>query len=156
MLRLAGQVASLDQARVRARAALDDGSALAAFRALVVAQGGDGAQVDDPDRLPQAPLVEPLIAPCGGAVAAIDTGAVGWASVRLGAGRLAKGAPIDHAVGLVLLVKVGQVVQAGEPLGEIHAQGPEQAAEARAMLLDALSFSDRPVEPLPRFYGTVG
>ena len=49
MLLLAGRAESLAEAEALATAVRDDGRALAKFRAMVVAQGGDGAQVDDPD-----------------------------------------------------------------------------------------------------------
>ena len=43
--------------------------------------------------------------------------------MALGAGRAVKGAPVDHAVGLVLQRKVGDRVEAGEPLATVHARG---------------------------------
>jgi len=57
MLVLAGKVPELAAGRALAEQALRNGSALAKFRELVVAQGGDGAMVDDPARLPQARLL---------------------------------------------------------------------------------------------------
>jgi len=60
MLLLAGKAETLDEAKAMATAVRDDGSALATFRAMVVAQGGDGAQVDNPDLLPQSHVVEPI------------------------------------------------------------------------------------------------
>ena len=47
--------------------------------------------------------------------------------VHLGAGRMKKGDPIDYAVGLLLLAKVGDQVAAGDPLVEIHARSADQA-----------------------------
>ena len=50
----------------RADAALDDGSALERFRAMVEAQGGDPRVADDPWAvLPRAPVVRPLLADRG-------------------------------------------------------------------------------------------
>ena len=86
MLLLAGSAETLDECRVLARAARDNGKALKKFRAMVAAQGGDPALVDDPTKLPEAVLVEPVYAPFDGTIAAIDAEAVGWAGVHLGAG----------------------------------------------------------------------
>ncbi len=80
---------------------------------------------------------------------------IGEAAVILGAGRAKKGDPIDHAVGLLVHHKVGDPVQAGDPLFTIYANDPEKLASARVMCLDSLQWSDAPVEPLPLFYGVI-
>ena len=107
MLLLAGRAQSLDEARALATAVREDGRALAKFREMVVAQGGDGEQVDQPDLLPQAPCIGELIAPQSGYVATMDTGELGWITVRMGCGRQVKGDQIDHALGFVLNAKIG-------------------------------------------------
>ena len=56
---------------------------------------------------------------------------------------------MDHAVGVVLQVKVGDEVAEGEPLCAIHANSPKRLTEARKRLLDAYTFSDEPMSPLP-------
>lgn len=155
MLLLAGRATTLDEAKQLTTAARDDGRALDKFRALVQAQGGDSRQVDDPGRLPQAKFVEPLAAPRDGWLAAMDTGAIGWAVVRLGGGRLVKEDKIDHAVGLLLSAKVGAHFEVGDRLGELHANDADKLAEAREAILAAISWSDEPVAALPHFYGTI-
>jgi pyrimidine-nucleoside phosphorylase len=70
----------------------------------------------------------------------------------LGAGRAKKGDPIDHAVGFLIHKKVGDKVEVGEPLFEVHANDETKIAEARASVLSAYSFSDKFVPPLPLFY----
>jgi pyrimidine-nucleoside phosphorylase len=122
---------------------------------MVEAQGGDASQLDDPALLPQASFVEPLTAPADGVIAAMDTGAIGWACVHLGGGRLIKGEKIDHAVGLVLSGKVGDRLAAGETLGFIHANDEAKMAQACQEIAEAISWSQEPVPPLPHFYGTI-
>jgi len=155
MLRLAGRVDSLDEGKVMITAVCDNGSAFAKFRDMVAAQGGDVAQVDHPDLLPSAQFVEQVVSPSSGWIAAMDTTAIGWANVRLGAGRLVKSDKIDHAVGMILPTKVGHQIEAGSILGEIHTNDFEKLALAREELLAAITWSDEPVEPLPHFHGTV-
>ncbi len=155
MLLLAGKADTLDEAKAMATAVRDDGSALTKFRAMVVAQGGDGAQVDNPDLLPQSPVVEPIIAPRDGVIAAMDTGAIGYASVHLGAGRMKKGDPLDYAAGFVLPCKIGDVVKKGDVLGEVHAKTAVKSQQAQQEILNAITWSDDPVERLPHFYGLV-
>ncbi|MGH2537420.1 MAG: thymidine phosphorylase [Candidatus Promineifilaceae bacterium] len=153
MLLLASQAAGREEAEGQLAAARSDGRALAKFRQLVAAQGGAAEAVDDPERLPQAALVERVRAERDGFLAAIDARAVGWSCVRLGAGRQRKGEAIDPAVGMVIPVKVGDHVEAGQMLAEVHANDQAGLAAARAAFRAALSWSAEPVEPLAHFYG---
>jgi pyrimidine-nucleoside phosphorylase len=155
MVRLAGKTADLDEAKEMVTAARHDGQGWAKFKQMVTAQGGDVSQVEQPDQLPQARLVEPVVVPRSGTIAAMETGAIGWAAVHLGAGRQAKGESIDHSVGFVLTAKIGQQFAAGQSLGQIHANDTTKLAEARRQLLEAITWTDTAVEPLPHFYGTI-
>jgi len=131
MLALAGVVNLPDQGRVRVEGALGRGAALAKFREMIKAQGGDPSVVDHPRRLlPQAPVVVPVPAPEAGSVVAINAEAVGLAAMRLGAGRTTTDAAVDPAVGLVLRKKVGDPVRPGEAIAEVHAATAQRAAEA--------------------------
>jgi len=155
MLRLAGKTDDLDEAKRMITAARDDGRAWDKFGEMVIAQGGNVAQIDDPARLPAAAIVEPITAPHSGYIAGMDTGAIGWAAVHLGGGRMVKTDKIDHAVGFVLPAKIGAAFQAGDELGMVHAADRDAADQAKAELLAALSWSDEPVPPRPHFHGTV-
>jgi pyrimidine-nucleoside phosphorylase len=143
------------EAHQMAEETLKDGRAWEKFRQLVTAQGGDVSYVDDPGKLPQAETVETVHAPRGGHLAGINARVFGETAVTLGAGRAAKGDSIDHAVGIVVHCKVGDEVKAGEPLFTVHAKDQAALDQARQALLDAYSWSDTPVEPLPLFYGVV-
>jgi pyrimidine-nucleoside phosphorylase len=155
MLLAADKAESLEAAKAQLQEARRSGRAFEKFRAMVVAQGGDGAQVDDPANLPQASVVTDLRSPRSGYLAAMDAAAIGWATVHLGAGRQVKGEAIDHAVGLVMPVKVGQRIEAGDLIAEIHAQDDAQAEQCGREVLDALSWSEEAVEPLPHFYEVI-
>lgn len=155
MLALGGLVEGEEAGRSLARKALDEGRAWQRFRALVEAQGGDVRYVDEPERLPQADLVVPLSAPRRGYLAEIHARIVGETARWLGAGREKKGDPIDHAVGVVVHRKVGNRVEAGQPVFTVHARAGVDLDLVRRQLLDALTFSDEPVEPLPSFYGVI-
>jgi pyrimidine-nucleoside phosphorylase/thymidine phosphorylase len=120
MLLVGGITKDADDARARIAAVLDDGRALAVFRALVIAQGGDPAAIDDPARLPQAEALTTVVAPTGGDIALIDAEKLGVASVWLGAGRRTKEDAVDPAAGLMLEAQVGDTVDAGQPLCVLH------------------------------------
>jgi pyrimidine-nucleoside phosphorylase len=155
MLWLANKTQSVNEAREMVVEARESGRAFTKFRQLVLAQGGDVAQVDDVSKLPQARYVQPLLAPRSGYVAGMDTAEIGWVVVRLGGGRLTKEDDIDHAVGLLLPVKIGQKVEAGAEIGVIHANDEMKLAQARQEILATIVWSNEPVEPRPHIYDTV-
>ncbi|MBX2999174.1 MAG: thymidine phosphorylase [Caldilineaceae bacterium] len=131
------------------RRAIASGKAFEKFRAFVAAQGGDLSQVDDPSTLPIAPVIVPAPAPCTGAVARIDAREVGLTVAGLGGGRKAKGDPIDHRVGVICQVKVGERIQEGDPLCLIHAGDEESAKAAVKRIQAAYTLEDRPIAALP-------
>lgn len=150
---VAGQRAkTLEEGRAMAEKSIVDGSALETFRVLVQAQGGDVSYVDDTSKFERAKYVEVVNAPRGGFISQVHARIVGEASVALGAGRAKKSDSIDHAVGFIIHKKVGDNVQEGEPLFEIHANDTVKLEEARKAVLSAHQFSDDFVPPLPLFY----
>lgn len=142
----------LEEGRALAEKSIADGSALEKLRVLVRAQGGDVSYVDDLSKFSKAGLVEVVNAPRSGYISQVHARGVGEAAVALGAGRAKKSDSIDHAVGFIIHKKVGDLVQAGEPLFEIHANNEEKLAEARRDVLAAHAFRDDFAPPLPLFY----
>jgi pyrimidine-nucleoside phosphorylase len=139
---------SVEDAAARAAKAIGDGSALERFAAMVRAQGGDPRVVDRPrEVLPSAPVTEPVIATSSGWLAATRAEEIGMAASALGAGRIKKGDAIDPAVGIVLRAKVGDRVERGEPVGEVHARSQDAADLAASRVLAALELSEEPMEP---------
>jgi pyrimidine-nucleoside phosphorylase len=155
MLRLAGksQAKDLSDIRPTLEEKLNDGAAWEVFRTLVEAQGGDVSQVDNPDKLPTAPVIHAIPAPRSGYLQTINAREIGFAALHLGAGREKKGEPVDHAVGVVVHHKVGEHVEEGQPLFTIHARTDEALQIATQRVLNAHLWSDRPGRPL--FYGAL-
>lgn len=156
MLVIGRKAAKLESARTMVEAALESDRALGSFRRLVQAQGGDVRYVDEPDRLPVAPLIETVAAARAGYLLGINACEVGETSVELGAGRARKEDAIDHAVGIIIHHKVGDFVAAGEALFTVHANDGVKLAAAKTRLLAAHQWSSEPVQPLPLFYDVIG
>ena len=128
-------------------AAIADGRALAAYRAMIRAQGGD------PDApLPQAAHTQILAAPADGWLTRLDALAVGVAAWRLGAGRARKEDDVSASAGIICLAKPGDRVQVGQPLLELRADEQERFGPALAALEGAVAVSDQgpppPVSPV--------
>jgi len=128
-----------------------DGSALARFEEMLAAQGGRLA-----DGLPVAPVQVALPAPGSGWVESIDALEVGYASVELGAGRLRKGEPIDHAAGIVIELQVCDRVEAGKPLAVLHAASRDLIDRAAERLLKAWRIAGHEVVRPPHILERVG
>ena len=156
MLLLGRKATDLAQARRLAEHTLDSGQALAVFADLVRAQGGDERVIEEPEAvLPLAPVIRPVAAPQSGHVARLNAESIGLATMRLGAGRERKGDSVDHRVGVVLHRKVGDVVEAGEPLCTLHA-ADERAWRAGAQeILEAYEWGEEPVTPPVPVLGVV-
>ncbi len=155
MLVLGGKSRDRGSALRRIDRAIADGSGLAKLRELVAAQGGDARMVDDPSRLPRAPHIEPLRALRTAYVRRIAADAVGFASVRLGAGREKKGDPIDLRTGIVLHAKVGGRVLRGDVFAEVHHAGRPGDAAAIDAVRSAFAWSTRAVPPRKLVLGRV-
>ncbi len=155
MLLLGDLANDLESGREMALDAIVSGVAWDKFLQLVEAQGGDLAYVEDPERLPSAEIVDTVPAPREGYLAGTQADQIGMAVVALGGGRTKKGAPIDHAVGLVMHASVGDHIMEGDPLFTVHANDSAKRDAAVRRVMDALEFSDTPVEPLPLFYERV-
>ena len=144
-LALARQMLALAGIDEDPAAALADGRALAAYRTMVIAQGGD------PDApLPQAAHVRAALpAPADGWLIRLDALAVGIAAWRLGAGRARKEDAVNAAAGVICLAKPGNQVRKGQPLLELRADEENRFGPALAALATAITVSDEPPPPLP-------
>lgn len=105
------------------RAKLGDGSAWEKFVGMVETQGGDASVLERLREVHRAPVVTEVPAPGAGVLTGIDALEVGRLCVELGAGRAKSDDPVDFAVGVECLHKVGEVVAAGEPVLRVHSRG---------------------------------
>jgi len=152
MLVLGGVAADADEARDMLTRSISSGKALATMRSWIAAQGGDPAVVDDTSKLPQAPLWHEVHAKADAYVAGFDAEGIGRAAMVLGAGRETKDDVIDPGAGLILAVKTGDPVRAGELLVTLYASDETLFAEAERRIHDAIRFSPLPVAAPPLFH----
>ena len=140
MFRLGGRVPSVAHGRKLAGELLAGGQALAKFHDICRHQGAIG----DPLYLPTAKFTTLFRAPAGGFIERVQCEQVGLASLVLGGGRNKKEDVIDHAVGLELWKKVGDPVNAGEPIATLHHDHPARLPEALRLLKEACVIGPKP------------
>lgn len=150
MLQLAGLFADKASAVAALEHSLTSGKAAEIFAKMVAAMGGPADLLEKPELyLGKAPVIQDIVAPQAGYLAASDTTAVGMAVVRLGGGRAHPAQVIDPVVGFSDVQALGSKVAAGDVLARVHAASVEAAAKASAEYLAALSFSDSAISQQP-------
>ncbi len=133
---------TLSTARSVLEKCLASGAAYERFRQMVAEQGGN---LDAPRPRAAAFIIE---SPTAGFLAAVDAEAIGYAIIELGGGRKKLGQSIDLAVGIEMLVRVGDRIERDQPLIRVFARPPEQQ-ETRHQLLSALTITPAAASPWP-------
>jgi pyrimidine-nucleoside phosphorylase len=157
MLLLGKKAESYQAARDQLDQLIHNGVALNKFKELIEAQGGRSDVVDHPHLLPQAAHCTLVSSDHEGWISAIEAEEIGKAAMMLGAGRETKESNIDLTAGIVLRAKVGDRIEAGQALLELHYNDDHLAAIEGVIeqVLAAYSFSDTATTPPPLIYAVV-
>ncbi|SDD37022.1 pyrimidine-nucleoside phosphorylase [Sporomusa acidovorans] len=155
MLTLGGKAQNYEDGRRQFTALLDTRQALAKFGEFIEAQGGDSSILQDTTKLPQAQFIQEVYSGRSGYVAAIKAAQIGYAAMRLGAGREYKGQTIDLSAGIVMQCRVGQAVQKGQALAVIYTNDKSKITEVDFLIRQAILFADKPVPSPPLILGIV-
>ena len=129
-------------ARKQLEKAISSGAGLEKFREMVAAQAGN---LDAPR--PVAPAHD-IPSPWDGYVTAIDTERLGYVVINLGGGRKQLGDKLDLSVGFEMLVRLGDKVDAGQPLAKLFCQS-DAVHHVKRDLLAAIIIGDEPFSPPP-------
>ena len=150
MLILSGRAGDHEAARAKLQTALDSGAAMEKFRENLIAQGGDAAICDDPEKLLDQTLdVVAIKAATDGYLESIDTIAVGLAVCAIGGGRTKAEDSVDHAVGYLQEKKIGDKVKAGDTIGLLYCRNEGKAAISCQNILNACKINPSKTEQIP-------
>ncbi len=123
--------------------ALAAGKAAQVFERLIEVQGGDPKVVSDPARLPRADHQVAIKCDSSGYVQAVDAREIGTMVAGLAHAR----DELDHAVGMEVLVKIGDKVTAGDPVAILHVREPAQADQLKLRVRKAVVIKDAAPKP---------
>ncbi len=139
-----------ESARKQVENAIESGKAFAKMKEWIAAQGGDTSVLDDTDLFPKAAFAYEVRAPKGGRIRKMNAEDIGKAAAILGAGRISKEDPIDHAAGIVLAKKTGDSVKKGDVIATLFTNDEASVAQAEERFLSALEIGrgDVPEEKL--------
>ena len=147
-LRVSGIATNAGEALTRIEDTLQSGRALDKANQWIKAQGAT-VDFNDTSWLVVAPVQVNLNAKIPGCVGKVDARTIGEIALDLGAGRREKDDEIDLSVGLVINVKVGDLISENHLLATIHAATPEAATAAMARLEHAIVIQTAPIPPRP-------
>lgn len=129
------RASSLDEARGKLQQTIDSGAALEKLAEMVAAQGGDLSAKRE-----VAPASDVLAAEAG-YVSSMDAERLGEAVIAMRGGRQKMGDLLDYSTGFEMLVRLGDRVDAGQPLARLFA--PNDVAPAgRDKLVQAIRIAD--------------
>ena len=138
MLHLGGKASSAEEGARLSAKILSEGSAFLHFLEMVEMQSDNReaarAALADPAAFHKPAAKRVLCAETAGFVGEMDCRQVGWAVQRLGAGRARPGEPVSAHAGVEMHAKIGDRVEAGQPLVTLFSEGPALLDEPEAML----------------------
>lgn len=142
-------VVDLAYAKKIAKQVIDDGSALACFRDIVVKQNGDDRIFDSYDYFPKASIIEYIKSDFDGILQVLDAETVGKALIVLGGGRKVQEDVIDSSVGFLIRKKIGSYLNKGDIIIEIHANDRHKCNEAIEMLRTSIKIGNNAPFAIP-------
>ncbi len=135
--------------------AISDGSAFNKLKKWVVAQGGNGDWIENPDNFPKAQFKEDIIAENDCYISSMNAEEIGISSVILGAGREKKDDTIDMTAGIILNKKTGDKIKKGDIIATLYTNSENTIKSAKEKFLSAIEFSGEKPEEIPLIYEIV-
>ncbi|MBP2625589.1 MAG: pyrimidine-nucleoside phosphorylase [Firmicutes bacterium] len=155
MLNMAGIVPDVTAGYEKLSNLVDNKMALHKFTEFVTAQGGNGGIVNNRKLLPQAKTKITVVSDEQGYVQKIDAGQIGYAAMRLGAGREYKTQSIDLAVGLMLQCRIGDFIGKNQPLATMYVNDETHLEQVRALIKNAVKIGSSNVPKTKLILGIV-
>lgn len=123
MIYLGKKANSIEEGRKLAENQISNGKAYEKFKEWIASQGGEISFIDNIDEYKKSLFVDKFVAYEDGYIESMNAQEIGKVAMVIGAGRETKESVIDPSVGLILLKKVSDKVNAGDVICEIHHNG---------------------------------
>jgi len=149
LLVLAGAQPEIESAKAALQDKIDSGDGLKRLREMVKSHGGDLDAARDRE------TASDVVVDQSGYVSKINTKRIGLAIIEMGGGRKKMGDPINHASGVEFLVRIGDKVEAGQPIAKLFCESSAKEY-ARELVSASVSISNSPVDAQTLIVETVG
>lgn len=145
-LQLKGDVDDIEEGRELVKKTIKSGKPVKMLKNFIQSAGGNPDLVDDYSLLPQAANTIAVKSSMDGYVRKIEAETIGKAAMIIGAGRETKEDNIDHAVGIILNMKIGDKVNKNDVLATIHFNKNDNLDDSINMVLNAYELSTEKTE----------
>ena len=155
MIYLGEKAESLEDAEIKAREAIKNGSALKKLIEMVKAQGGDPSYIVNTEKFPKTKYLVEIKAEKDGYIAEMNSETIGIAACEAGAGRETKEDVIDPSSGIILYKKTPSFVNIGDTIAVIYGNDENKLNKAAESFKNAIKISGKAVKTLPHILDTV-
>ena len=155
MIYLGEKAESLEDAEIKAREAIKNGSALKKLIEMVKAQGGDPSYIVNTEKFPKTKYLVEIKAEKDGYITEMNAETIGIAACEAGAGRETKEDVIDPSSGIILYKKTPSFVNIGDTIAVIYGNDENKLNKAAESFKNAIKISGKAVKTLPHILDTV-
>ena len=142
MIYLGKKAKSIQDGEKIASKKIENGEAFKKFVEIVKLQGGEINYIDNPDQYPKSIYIQKIKSVRRGYIETINTYNIGMASLELGAGRKTKEDKIDPKAGIIFFRKIGDYVNKGDIICELHSDSKSKIKSAEDIILRSIKFSN--------------
>ncbi|MBR6551798.1 MAG: pyrimidine-nucleoside phosphorylase [Clostridia bacterium] len=146
---------SPEEAETLVKIAISSGEAFKKLKEWIVAQGGNGEWIENPEKFPKAQYKEDIIAENDCYISYMNAEEIGISSVILGAGREKKDDIIDMSAGIILNKKTGDIIKKGDVIATLYTNNKSTIKSAKDKFLSAVEFSDKKPIDVPLIFEVV-
>ncbi len=123
---------------------IKNGKALKKFEEMIIAQNGDLSDIYSENNYGDNQMI--IISKKNGYIESMNTEKIGWALVEMGCGRKVISDSLDYTAGIKFNHKVGDKINKGEPIYEIFGSNEKRLKNAKSMLADTFTISEKKVK----------
>ena len=146
---------SITEAEKLVENAISSGKAFEKFKEWIVAQGGNGKWIENPENFPKAQYKEDIIAESDSYISSMNAEEIGVSSVILGAGREKKDDIIDMSAGIILNKKTGDIIKKGDVIATLYTNNESTIKSAKDKFIKAIEFSNEKPIDIPLIFEVV-
>lgn len=149
ILRMAQPGLSPEDALSMQQKTVADGSAYEKLLKITELQGGDPKVLENLDAYPSTKFSRTIQAQRSGYMARVDTMALGFAGIQLGAGRRVISDEIDYSSGLYIHKKLGEKIDMGDEVLTLHSNNEAAIQELSQQMSEVFTITDAAPEISP-------
>ena len=135
---------------------INNGKALEKLIELVEKQKGDISYIKDTNKFKKAKYIIPIKSSQKGIVKSINAQNLGECSRNIGAGRIEKNDKILHEVGLIINIKIGDILVKDQVIGHLHINDEKKIEESMETVQNSILIVNQDDEKVKKIEDILG